>query len=172
MSLDKTGRGTIWGRLAGGVERVLNFVLLAILLVMIGSVLTQVASRYALARTPSWPEEVARVSMAWITMLGSAALIRRQGHIAVSTIVDMCPPRVRAALLLIRDLLTLVMAGGLAYYGWALAGIGARRLSPALEIPMFYPYLAIPVGAVLIAVLLLLGRLDGQIGAGSGDVHQ
>ena len=89
-------------------------------------------------------------------MVGSAAVIRRDGHISVTILVDHLSAPLAHAIGLLRDGLVLIMAGAIAYYGFAL--IGGRRASPALEISMYYPFLAIPVGAVLIAVLLLLKR--------------
>lgn len=146
----------MFGKLASVVERVL----IGVLTVMVTAIMIQIVGRYVFSSTPSWTEEVARMCMAWVTMLGSAALVRRDDHIAVTAVIDACPPTLARALLALRDALILVMAGGLAYYGYGLVLVGGRRTSPALEIPMFYPYLAIPVGAVLIAVMLALRRLE------------
>lgn len=149
----------MFGKLATAIERGLIGVLLVVLTVMVTAIVIQIVGRYVFSTTPSWTEEIARMCMAWVTMLGSAALVRRDDHIAVTAMIDACPPALARALLALRDALILVMAGGLTYYGYGLALIGGRRTSPALDIPMFYPYLAIPVGAALIAVMLVLHRL-------------
>lgn len=147
-----------FSRVADAVERLLDALLLLAIAVMVVSICWQVFGRFVLNHSPGWTEEVARFLMAWITLLGSAAVLRRRGHIAVTFVVDLLPRPVALAVGLLRDLLILVMAGALGWYGYAFAMIGGRRDSAALEIPMFYPYLAIPVGAALIALLLLLSR--------------
>lgn len=147
-----------FSRVADTVERLLDALLLLAIAVMVVSICWQVFGRFVLNHSPGWTEEVARFLMAWITLLGSAAVLRRRGHIAVTFVIDLLPRPVALAVGLLRDLLILVMAGALGWYGYAFAMIGGRRDSAALEIPMFYPYLAIPVGAALIALLLLLSR--------------
>ncbi|MEX0760040.1 MAG: TRAP transporter small permease [Tistlia sp.] len=148
----------IFSRVADAIERLLDAILLLAISVMVVAICWQVFGRYVLNHSPVWTEEVARFLMAWIALLGSAAVLRRRGHIAVTFVVDLLPRPVALAVGLIRDLLILVMACALGWYGYGFAVIGGRRDSAALEIPMFYPYLAIPVGATFIAVLLVLAR--------------
>lgn len=151
--------------IARAIERVLDAFLLIALVVMLCSIFVQVAGRYLFNAPPSWTEEVARFLIVWVTMVGSAAMLRRHGHIAVSVAVDALPRRLGLMVGWLRDALILIMAGALANYGYAFAVLGGRRESAALEIPMFYPFLAAPVGGVLIALLLTLdraGRLAGE----------
>ena len=149
-------------KIAGAIERILDAVLLAALAVMVASIAYQVFGRYVLNHSPSWTEEVARFLMAWITMLGSAAVIRTEGHIAVTVVAESLPPRLREVVRWLRDVIIITTAGALAWYGYGFAMIGARRASPALEISMYWPFLAIPIGAAMIALLLVLHRL-GQL---------
>ena len=149
-------------KIAIAIERVLDAVLLVALVVMVASITYQVFGRYVLNHSPSWTEEVARFLMAWITMLGSAAVIRSEGHIAVTVVAESLPPRLREAVRWLRDVIIITTAGALAWYGYGFALIGARRASPALEISMYWPFLAIPVGAAMIALLLVLHRI-GQL---------
>ncbi len=148
----------MFARTAKAVERALQVILVAILVVMVLSICLQVSGRYLFGFAPAWTEEVARFSIAWITMLGSALVVRRDGHIAVTIVTAWLPRRLAAAVALLRDGLIVMMAGALAFYGYSYAILGGRRASPALEVPMYYPFLAIPLGAVLIGLLLLLKR--------------
>ncbi|WP_209427807.1 TRAP transporter small permease [Pararhodobacter sp. SW119] len=145
--------------LARAIERVLDVVLIVALTVMVASIFYQVFGRYVLNRTPGWTEETARFLMAWITMLGSAAIVRHGGHIAVTVLIDSLPGRLCEAFLWLRDTIIITMAGALVWYGYGFALIGDRRLSPALEISMYWPFLALPAGGALIALQLLLHRL-------------
>jgi len=150
--------------LARAIERFLDIVLIVALMIMVASIFYQVFGRYVLNHTPAWTEETARFLMAWITMLGSAAIVRHGGHIAVTVLIDALPGRLREGLLWLRDTIILTMAGALAWYGHGFAMIGDRRLSPALEISMYWPFLALPAGGALIALQLLLHRMGGLRG--------
>jgi len=146
-------------RAADGLERLLDAALILLLLVMTVSVVWQVFARYVLAAAPSWSEELARYLMVWVTFLGAAAVLRSGGHITVSVLADRVPPRLRALMLALRDLLILFAAGVLAVYGWRYAGAMSFQDSAALEISMAIPYAALWIGGGLVALMVVLTRL-------------
>jgi len=162
------------GNAADAIESALNALLAIMLVVLVGSLVYQVFGRYVLNHAPSWTEELSRFLMVYITMLGSSSLIRRQGHVAVNVLVDALPEPFRQMLLWLRDAIMLSAAGFLMWYGYSFALIGARRASPALEISMYWPILSIPISGALIALFLVLGRLDPRYppdGAGAAAGH-
>ena len=150
-------------RLARRLEWVLDQAIAALLVICTAAIAWQVFGRYVLGHAPSWGEEVARMAVAWLTMLGAAACLREGGHIAVTAVVDLLPPRARAVAAWLRDLAVLATAGVLAWAGTAFALMNQDQDSPALEIPMSIPYASLVVGAVLIALMLALQRLAGEV---------
>ncbi|WP_366554455.1 TRAP transporter small permease [Aquibaculum sediminis] len=146
-------------KLACGLERLLDWVLIAMLFVMTVSVVWQVFARYVLSAAPSWSEEVARYLMVWVTFLGAAAVLRSGGHITVTVLADTLPPRLRGPLLLLRDLVILFAAGVLALFGWRYAGAMSFQDSAALELPMSLPYAALWIGGGLVLLMVVLTRL-------------
>lgn len=149
-------------QMAERIERALDMIGAALLAVMVTSIAIQVAGRYIFHYTPNWTEEVARFSLVWMTMLTSAAALRQGGHLAVTTLLQVVPPRVREALMVVRDLAILSTVGTLAWAGWHFALMNAEQDSPALDIPMTVPYASLVVGAALMTLLLALSRLSGQ----------
>lgn len=145
--------------LAAWAGRLLDSLLLCLFVVMVAAIVWQVFARYVLEEPTAWSEELARYLMVWVTMLGSAHVIGKDGHVAVTVFVDALPGAAQRALALLRDALLLVLTGALAWYGYGFAMLGGRKVSTGLELPMTYPYLAIPVGAALIALALLAQRL-------------
>ncbi len=145
---------------ADKVEAGLNFLLALMLFVLAACLCYQVFGRYVLNHAPGWTEEVARILVVYITMLGTGVLVRRNGHIQVSVLIDAMPPSIRRWMLWFRDAVVLSAAGILAWFGYGLANIGANRLTPALEIPMFWPFLAVPASGVLIAFFLVVWRVE------------
>lgn len=149
-------------RLARGLERALDLMLAAMLAVLVASLAWQVFGRYVLDRAPPWSEELARFLMVWITMLGAAAVSRGHGHIAVTTLPDALAPGARRALGLVRDLVVLWVAWVVGVHGLAMAELLSFQASPAFEVSMALPYAALPAGAALIALMVVLRRLAGE----------
>lgn len=146
-------------KLVAAVESVLDKILLLIFTVMVVAIVWQVFARYVLLRPTVWSEELARYLMVWTTMLGSALVVRRGGHVAVTVFVELLPARVQHAIGFFRDALTILMAGYLAYCGYGFALAGARRTSSGLGIPMTYPYAAIFIGGLFLALIVLFDRI-------------
>lgn len=146
-------------RAAARIEAGIEALGVVILVVMLAVTAYQVFARYVLEAPTFWSEELARFLMAWLTMLGSAVLIRSDGHIAVDYFVNRLPPAGKHAARFLCDLLTLATCGLLAYYGAQLVSLGGRTTSSGLGLQMAYPYLAIPLGAILIALIILLTRI-------------
>jgi len=146
-------------RLATGIERVLDVVLGLMLLVMTSAVVWQVFGRYVLDKAPSWSEELARYLVIWMTMLGASAVLRSGGHITITALLDALPRNLARAVVLVRDLLLLLCALVLVWFGYQFAEINGFQSSAAFEVPMSYVYGSLWVGAALLIVMLGLSRL-------------
>lgn len=159
--------------LARGIERTLDGLLGSAVAVMVGSMIWQVIGRYVFNKAPGWSEELARFTMLWLTMLGSAAALRSGGHLSVTALADALGPRGLALLLAFRDAVMVSAVGLLAWQGLLFAQLNGAQESAAMEIPMTVPYAALPAGALLIVVMVVLSRLLGapfatQSGADEG----
>jgi TRAP-type C4-dicarboxylate transport system permease small subunit len=123
--------------------------------------LMQVVGRYVFGTGFSWTEELMRYLMVWLMMLGSVACIFRAEHMAVETIETRVGPAraqlVKSALYSVAAIFCLFVL----VYGWPLALRNAAQVAPASGIPMIYPYLALPVGALLMLVQIALTWFAG-----------
>jgi hypothetical protein len=81
--------------LAIRIERSLDVILGLMLLALVLSLFYQVFGRYVIGRAPGWTEEVARMLVAWMAMLGTGACLRNGGHIAVGVLINSVSPRLR-----------------------------------------------------------------------------
>jgi TRAP-type C4-dicarboxylate transport system permease small subunit len=152
--------GTWVSAVADKLESGLNFLLAAMLAVLVVCLCYQVFGRYVLDDAPSWTEEVARFLVVYITMVGTAVIIRNDGHITVNVLVSALPERVRVWVFWVRDAIVLAAAGILIWYGYGLALIGGHRRTPALEISMYWPFIAIPISGILMAFFLFVWRIE------------
>jgi TRAP-type C4-dicarboxylate transport system permease small subunit len=123
--------------------------------------LTQVTGRYVFSTGFGWTEEAMRYLMIWLMMLGSVACVFRAEHMAVETIESRVDPArahlVKSALYSIAAVFCLFVL----LYGWPLAMRNAAQVAPASGIPMIYPYLALPVGAALMLIQIMLTWIAG-----------
>jgi TRAP-type transport system small permease protein len=149
-------------RLAQGIERLLDALLAVMLFIMVAAIFYQIFGRYVLGHAPSWGEELARYLMVYVTMLGSAAELRKGGHITVTTMTDRLGPKGLRILLAVRDVAVVATCGLLINAGVGLAAMMHRQSSPAFEIPMSIPYAAQPLGFALILILVVVARLAGR----------
>lgn len=143
------------------LSTVLEAILIVIFAVMVFAIVYQVFARYVLESPTVWSEELARFLMVATTMLGSALVIGRGGHVDVTVFVELLPHPAQKALAIVRDLLIVTMGGVLAYYGYGFALAGGRRISSGMNVPMVYPYTSIAVGGALIAIFVVLRRFAG-----------
>jgi C4-dicarboxylate transporter DctQ subunit len=75
-------------------------------------------------------------------------------------VVDRLPPRAATWVIVFVQAATILFLVVLTQQGFALTLVNLSQLSPAMRIPMFYPYLAVPVGAALMIVELTAGILQ------------
>lgn len=129
-----------------------------LLVAMLFSIGVQVVARFVVGAPTVWAEELARFLLVAITMIGSAALIEKNRHISIDIVADMLPDAIRNIVNWLRDAVTLTVCGLLMNYGWLLVGIGGRQTSTGLGVKMSLPYTAIPLGAALMALVLVLSR--------------
>jgi len=110
----------------------------SMLAVATSAIILQVFFRYFLRMPFSWPEELATFLLSWITFLGASILIKHNGHIRVSILLDRLPHPARRMANIFLDL-TMVMALALMiHYGIESFYIQNVSRTVALHIPKGY----------------------------------
>jgi len=120
--------------------------------VMFLVVLAQVVFRYVLSHPLPWSEELARYLMVWVACLAASEAYARGNHVGVTLIVNAVRPKQRKIMILIIHSAVCVLMGVVVYQGFKLSLMVGDQLSPAMELSMAWPYLAVPAGAVLIFI--------------------
>jgi TRAP-type C4-dicarboxylate transport system permease small subunit len=144
----------------------LIFFLSAAMLVV---VLAQVLFRYVLSQPLPWSEELARYLMIWVACLAASEAYAKGSHVGVDLVIRKLKPKLRKGAALLIHLLVIGLMGVVAYYGFKLSFAVHSQLSPAMEVPMTYPYLAVPVGAALI-LIQAVGLFIQQVSSGPQEV--
>jgi TRAP-type C4-dicarboxylate transport system permease small subunit len=130
---------------------------------MAALLIAQVAARNLLPFSFFWAEEVARLTLIWMTMLGVAYAVGRGTHLTVTAITDYAPPSFRPWFQ--RAALVLIIAVGILLCGSSLQlmdSIGGVSASSS-AIPRSVYFLASATGYGLAAVHAVLVLLIGPL---------
>ncbi len=135
------------------IDKILSYLLIAIMSVMVLNVLWQVFTRFVIGTPSSFTDELARYLMIWVGILGAAYASGKDMHIAINVLTQKfnreTQQKLAAAvkLMVILFALTAMVIGGsrLVYVTYVL-----NQLSPALQIPLAYVYLVIPLSGLVI----------------------
>jgi len=141
------------------VDRVLAWLVVAVMALLVIDVLWQIFTRFVLRDPSSFTEELARYLMIWVGLLGASYAAGKKMHLAV----DLLPSRLEGqrkhylaivieGFTLLFALLVLVVGG--ARLVWVMLFLG--QTSPALQIPLGYVYLVVPLSGVIIAFYALV----------------
>lgn len=103
----------------------------------------------------SWTEEITCFLLVYATLVGTAVAFKRGSHIAVTFLTQRLPGVARTLLSVGVHLLGIAFFAVMAGYGALLMGTESGQLSPGMQIPMSWVYVAFPVvGAVVILHLI------------------
>ena len=130
------------------VDRVLETICVGLMLTAVSVACLQVVLRYGFRSGLPWPEELATWVFAWAVFLGMAVATGRESHISIDVAMRALPPRGRDALELFNRAVMaaasiMLVVHGMDYVNRAIAA------SPALQWPMKFFFLAVPVGGAL-----------------------
>lgn len=135
--------------------RVLEVAVMATMAVVSVLVMVEVILRYTLGETLVVTEELSRYLMVWIGFLGSALLMRERGHIATEGLGACFGSLGRRVIGVVADLLSLVFLLTLTWAGLQTLPGQLDQYLTTVNIPIFWFYLAIPVGSGLMALVIV-----------------
>lgn len=124
--------------------------------VMFVLVFANVVLRYCFGKSIATAEEISTFLMIGVTYLGAGLALRQGRHAAIDLFQDWLPDSLRKGLRILLGVVVLIFFLGLGYYGVLFAKFGWAQETIATQIPQGIPYLAIPIGAFLFALHLIL----------------
>jgi TRAP-type C4-dicarboxylate transport system permease small subunit len=136
--------------------RLMKWVLFASTGAMTATVLLGVCFRYILKAPLPWGEELARYLMIWSASLGASVAFREGSHVGVTLIMDQFHGKTGIALTKASQFIVILFMTVVMIEGFVLVLKLRGQTSTAMEIPMAWAYLAIPVGCLLILLEALI----------------
>jgi TRAP-type transport system small permease protein len=140
--------------------RAIEVAVMAAMAVVSAVVMVEVILRYTMGETLVITEELSRYLMVWIAFLGAVLLMRERGHIAAEGLGGWFGPLGRRVIAVVADLLSLVFLLTLTWAGLQTLPGQLDQYLTTINIPIFWFYLAIPVGSGLMA-FVIVARLLG-----------
>ena len=133
-----------------------------VLLFMTIMVILQTFFRYVINVPFPESQELAVYAMVYVVTFGSTIAVYRKTHIAVTFIVDKCPPSLALLVRIVAYVSMLVFFAILVKEGWALTLRSMRQLSPTTGIPVGYIMGSLPVTAA-ISILYVLEQFYNEV---------
>ncbi|MFA5488404.1 MAG: TRAP transporter small permease [Candidimonas sp.] len=154
-------------RMVDGMNWVLRMTVGLMLFVMVVIVFLQILARFALPKlgiviSIPWTEELARYLMIWCIFLGAAAASRSGDLIAMDTLTTALAPSRGWKVKLFAYVVTILFFAFLIYIGVEWMGFGLVEFSTVMNTPMYVVYMAMPVGAVLAIINILVRSYEGH----------
>jgi len=140
------------------IDKSLEVFLMILLVLLVIDVSWQVASRYLLKSPSSFTDELARILLIWVGILGAAYLTGKQMHLAIDVVINKFSIKGRKIVnyfinISILGFALLVMVIGGINLMYMLLTLG--NISPALSLPVGYIYSVIPISGILIVYYCL-----------------
>ena len=130
------------------INKAEEWILVVIMLALSVVVFLQVVFRYS-GHSLSWSEELSRYLAIWATFLGASYGFRYGAHIGVEAFKTWLPFRARRIVDLIADLAVVIISALMCKYAIEIivnTHLKFGQVSPAMRMPMWIAYLAMPIG--------------------------
>ena len=145
------------------IDKALSWILIVLMSLLVIDVLWQVFSRYVLNSPSSFTEELARFLLIWVGLLGASYAAGKKMHLAV----DILPGKLQGKR---KNYLTIFILAATILFCLTVMVFGGIRLvaitlflgqqAAALQMPLGYIYIILPLSGLLIAFYALLYMID------------
>jgi TRAP-type C4-dicarboxylate transport system permease small subunit len=139
------------------LSRVIEAAVIGISGVIVAIVTAEVGLRYLFSSSLIFTEELSRYLMVWVVFLGSAIAVRDGSHIRITMVHNRLPARLQRVTGIIANLMALTFLAVTAVEGIRILPKQLRQMPVTFDVSLFYFYLAIPVGCILMMIFIWPG---------------
>ena len=110
-----------------------------------------------LGRSLPWSEELTRYLLVWVTLVGASRGIKKGSHVGVEAFMLLFPLKVRKKVNILVLLVCIFFYGIIEVFSLRIIELQFvnHQISPAMRIPIWIAYAALPVGAALMIIRYL-----------------
>ncbi len=153
-----TGAGGIW------LDHVVEWGTLIVLAAIVIAVGIQVGSRHLMNSPIPWTEEIARMLMVWLMLIGGVVALYRGSHTRVTALIRLFELRTGAAVDLGVNIVVFIFFGFIVWQSWLVTLLSRNETLPASELSGALMTAPMPVCLVFMMLYLLRQmRLQAKI---------
>ncbi|WHH61570.1 TRAP transporter small permease [Petroclostridium sp. X23] len=136
------------------LDNIEEYLLIFLFPIMTVIVFIATATRYLKLGAIPWSEELARYIMIWMAYIGAGLAVKKNAHLGVEAFVSLMPASVVKYLSKLRIAILILFNGMVIYFSFKIMihQMNIGQTSPALQIPIWVAYLAMPTGALLMCI--------------------
>ena len=138
------------------LSTILDYICMALMLVMVGVVFYQVIMRQIFDDAPVWGEEVSLIIMCWFVYLGIAVALKEDLHIGIGMLVSRLPRELMLAIEVLVSFIILFLSALLYHFGTTLATFVQANSLPATGTSVSIFYFPVAVAGVLMMLIMVL----------------
>ena len=147
------------------LNRIIEVLMAALIITMVAANFWQIFTRFVLNHAADWTEEYMRYALIWLTMIGVPYAYGKDKHIALEFVADKFSTRGKVLDSLFVELVVLFLSVFVMILGGVLVTKNAiGQVSPALNIPMQFYYIGVPICGSLM-VLYSIPKIAGSLRA-------
>ena len=127
----------------------------ALVVIITFSISADVTLRYGIGQPITWVFEATEYSLLYITFLGTAWLLKKDGHVKLDIVLNMLKPKAQAILNVITSILLILVCFALTWYGTEttidhfVRGVTSIKY---YEPPIFIFLIIIPIAGFLLLI--------------------
>jgi len=143
--------GKIFKKIDTIVSNIEEWTLFTIVIVALIALFANVVLRYGFNYTLAWSEELIRIVIIYSTFIGASVAVKHGKMIKIDAIVQIFP-KLKPGLTLYANLLMLVFACMMVYYGYQMTHLQVvtHQKTIIMQIPLVYIYAIMPVMGVMV----------------------
>ena len=146
----------MFGKILNVIDKILTFfedwtLFLAVMAALL-ALFVNVVLRYGFNYTLAWSEELVREVIIYTTFIGCGAAVKNRSMIKIDALLQLVP-KLKLPLTYFSNLVTLIFALMMLYYGWKMAAmqVMTQQKTIIMQIPLVYLYALLPImGATML----------------------
>lgn len=143
------------------VTHIEEWTLFIIVMAALLSLFANVVLRYGFNYTLAWSEELVRIVIIYSTFVGASVAVNQGAMIRIDAVVQIFP-RLKPGLTFYSNILMLIFAGMMVYYGYkmTLLQFETHQKTIIMQIPYVIVYSIMPVMGVMVFIRTVQGMIN------------
>lgn len=157
---------SILSRVASCVDRCLKWYIVLLMSLMVFMTFIQVVARYVMHSPFTSTEEYTRMVLVWLTFMGAAVALRRNGLTRIEVLEERLPAKMRRSLSAFFDFVLMFLLLIIIVKGWEATLITTSQVVAGTPLSYAWFVFSVVVGSAIMFFYLALRRLEHFLSRG------